>query len=195
MAEIRDRLAAIHNSRKGEISAAVFGQEYMAAEFAMLQLRMICELVALACVVAHGDVAITRSGKFKNDYSAEVIFTKLQAYHPDFFPKPVQEVQRPNGVSDLLDRTDAMTRDEMVKLYRYCLGRLHRDHVKNILKQKRKLYDYKYISDSAERLFWLLDQHIISLSRDDGRHAWVKMDAGGKVRWDWMILRGPGISR
>jgi len=169
----------------------MFGPEYLAAEYGMLQIRMVCELVALACVVAHGDLPVTRSGKFKDDYSADIIFKKLEDFHADFFPKPVQSVAGRFGGPDLRDRTDAMTREELIKLYRYCLDRLHRDRVKNILSGRRRLYDYKYLTDSISKLAWLLNEHIIVLSREDGRRAWIQMDVAGKVRWDWLILQGP----
>ncbi len=82
----------------------------------------------------------------------------------------------------------------MVRLYRYCLDRLHRDRVKNVLNGKRRLYDYDYLRDSITKLVWLLNEHVITLSRDDRRSAWVQMDAGsGQVRWNWLILQGLDI--
>ena len=192
MAEIRDRLRSLDRSRRPEFSNPMFGEEYLAAEYGMLQLRMVCELIALACVVAHGDLPVTRSGKFKNEYSADVILKKLETFHADFFPKPIRSVPARSGVPDLQESVDGLNKDEMVKLYRYCLDRLHRDRVKNILSGKRRLYDYKYLDESITKLLWLLNEHIIVLSREDGRRAWVQMDAGnGQVRWNWLILQGP----
>lgn len=194
MAEIRDRLRSLDRSRHAELAKPLFGEDYLAAEYSMLQLRMVCELIALACVVAHGDMPVTRSGKFKNEYSADVIFKKLGDFHPDFFPKPIKSVPGRFGFPDLQGHDDGMIKDEMVKLYRYVLDRLHRDRVKNILSGKRRLYDYKYLDESITKLVWLLNEHIIVLSREDGRRAWVQMEAGnGQVRWNWLILQGPDI--
>ncbi len=59
MAEVRDRLRSLDRSRRPEFSGPMFGEDYLAAEYGMLQLRMVCELVALGCVVAHGDLPLT----------------------------------------------------------------------------------------------------------------------------------------
>ena len=64
----------------------MFGEDYLAAEYAMLQLRMVCAPIALECVVAHRDLPVPRGGKFKNEYSANAIFTKFGEFHPVFFP-------------------------------------------------------------------------------------------------------------
>lgn len=190
MTEIRDRLQSIDRSRHTALSVPMFGQDYLAAEYAMLQLRMICELIALACVVAHGDLEITRSGKFKRDFAADLIFRKLSEHHPDFFPDPVISVPGPNGFPDLQSRKNAMSKDEMIHLYRYCLDRLHRGKVKDILKGSKRIYNYDYLHESITKLSWLLDQHTIALFREDQRKAWVQMDCGGAVRWMWMVLGG-----
>jgi len=116
MCEIRDRLRAVDRSRRPQFSKPMFDQEYLAAEFGMLQLRMVCELVAFACVSAHGDIPITRTGKFKKDYSADLIFRNLEHYRPGFFPEAVKSVG-PFDCPDLQPREGAMTRGELVKLY------------------------------------------------------------------------------
>lgn len=156
----------------------------------MLQFRMICELIALACIVAHGDVSMTRTGKFKKDYSADLIFKKLEDYHPEFFPRAVNPIPTPAG-PDLRPRTDAMTKEEMIKLYHHCHDKLHRGRVKDILRGNQRHYDYAYLAESFTKLGWLLDNHVITLCREDGREAWVQMDAGGKVRWQWLIFPWP----
>jgi hypothetical protein len=189
MCEIRDRLRAVDRSRRPQFSKPMFDQEYLAAEFGMLQLRMVCELVAFACVSAHGDIPITRTGKFKKDYSADLIFRNLEHYRPGFFPEAVKSVG-PFDCPDLQPREGAMTRGELVKLYRYCLDRLHRGRVQDILEWNRREYDYRYLGESINKLLWLLDQHTITLLRDDGRRAWVQMDVNGKVRWLWMFDEG-----
>ena len=158
----------------------------------MLQLRMVCELIGFACVVAHGDVPITRSGKFKKDYSADTIFRKLEDYHSDFFPSPVKQVRTPEGFPDFQDRSDAMTRKELEKLYHYCHDRLHRGRVGDILAWTPRHYDHPYLWQSIAKLTYLLDEHVITLSREDGVRVWVQMDAGnGKIRWNWMLFPRP----
>jgi len=52
-------------------------------EFCFLELRMLCELIALGCLTAHGDL---KTSKLKTSYEADRIIRSLQKLHPDFFP-------------------------------------------------------------------------------------------------------------
>ena len=48
-------------------------------EYCFLQLRMLCELIALGCLVAHGDIANTKY--FQRDaYKADDIMRRLEEY-------------------------------------------------------------------------------------------------------------------
>ena len=51
-------------------------------EFCFLELRMLCELIALGCLTAHGDL---KTSKLKQVYEADRIIRRLQKLHPDFF--------------------------------------------------------------------------------------------------------------
>src|SRR5205823_2168695 len=58
-------------------------------EFCFLQLRMLCELIALGCLTAHGDIEATT--KLRNEWSADKIIDRLDSLHPQFYPLPVQQ--------------------------------------------------------------------------------------------------------
>lgn len=47
--------------------------ELIVMELAQLQIRMISETLALGCLVAHGDIKATRSGKLTKTYKADYI--------------------------------------------------------------------------------------------------------------------------
>jgi hypothetical protein len=53
-------------------------------ESGFLQLRMLCEFIALGCLVAHGD--ITRRTKLRKEWSAYRIIEALENLHQDFYP-------------------------------------------------------------------------------------------------------------
>src|SRR5664279_3384166 len=57
-------------------------------EYGFLQLRMLCELIALGCLVAHGDIAGTKASVLRNEYKAGVIVKRLEKLHPNFYPSP-----------------------------------------------------------------------------------------------------------
>jgi hypothetical protein len=46
-------------------------------EFTQLQIRMICETLTIGCLVAHGDLKATRSGKLTKTYQADYIINEL----------------------------------------------------------------------------------------------------------------------
>ena len=49
-----------------------------------LLLRMLCELIALGCLVAHGDIKETKSATFQKAYNAGDIVKRLEKLHPTF---------------------------------------------------------------------------------------------------------------
>src|SRR2546425_68127 len=59
-----------------------------AFEFCYLQLRKICEVFALGCLAAHGDIPEVRSKIIQKTYSADHIMRQLTQIHPDFYPVP-----------------------------------------------------------------------------------------------------------
>lgn len=57
-------------------------------EFCYPQLRILCELIALGCLVAHGDIHETKSRDFQKSYHAGDIVKRLAKLHPNFYPSP-----------------------------------------------------------------------------------------------------------
>src|SRR5438477_5038488 len=53
-------------------------------EFCYLQLRMLCELIALSCLVAHGDIQLPR--QLRKAYAADDMLKQLEALHPNYYP-------------------------------------------------------------------------------------------------------------
>jgi hypothetical protein len=86
----------------------------MICEFCFLQLRMLCELIALGCLTAHGDLPIGKS--LKKEWHAGEIIRELEGLHPEFYPKAAAEGETAEG----------FTKEELMKLYRRCGELLHR---------------------------------------------------------------------
>jgi hypothetical protein len=83
MDEVRIRIQALERA----IDARNTWSPRMLQEFCYLQLRMLCETIALGCMVAHGDV--TRANTLKK-YEPSVMLARLESFNPDFFPKGVR---------------------------------------------------------------------------------------------------------
>ena len=67
-------------------------------EYCFLQLRMLCELIALGCLVAHGD--ITKTKYFQKAYKADDILKRLEDLHPSFYPYPFKATIRSPSPGD-----------------------------------------------------------------------------------------------
>jgi len=96
---------------------------------------MICELIAFGCLIAHGDIKATRSGKFTGKYQADFFVKALSNLHPDFYPKPMFPVPGqepiPTQVGAILlspaPRTSGfLTKSDLTTLYHACGERMHR---------------------------------------------------------------------
>jgi len=66
-------------------------------EYGVLQIRMLCEIIGLGCLVAHGDLVAKASTKLKKAYSPDEIFAALDKLHDDFFPMPIRPEKTDTG--------------------------------------------------------------------------------------------------
>jgi hypothetical protein len=152
-------------------------------EFAYLQLRMLCEIIAVGCLVAHGD--IKDSGTLKL-WEAPRILKKLEELNADFFPRAVRFQKLPNG--DIhLDNYNAphLTKTELAKLWGQSGDFLHRGGAKNLTARHGKILnvDLDAIIEYGQKILNLLEQHVIS-SADKRGHLLVALaadDAGGNA--------------
>jgi hypothetical protein len=137
-----------------------------AQECVYLQLRMLCELVAVACLVAHGD--ITATARLKDNWRADRIFKELQKLHQDFFPKPLEgkvikvEADGRKHLHFTPITSGTFTREELVALYQRCGEQLHLGSLNKLLYADRKV-DPAAVIDAAARLATLLRLHRIAM--------------------------------
>lgn len=107
-------------------------------EYCFLQLRMLCELIALGCLVAHGD--ITKTKYFQKAYKADDILQQLEKLHPDFYPYPFKPLFSPPGPGaaaggiTLQDMdADYLKKEELIELYAKCGSVLHKGSLRRLL--------------------------------------------------------------
>jgi hypothetical protein len=153
-------------------------------EYCFLQLRMLCELIALGCLVAHGDIEETKSSALQKAYHAGEIIKRLEKLHPDFYPSPRKLVFNPGHV-DLSDYDrEFLTKSELITLYGKCGDVLHKGNLQQLLDPKNQLpADFRDIQEWGQRILNLLSVHLIS--RREGKfHLLVVLEAsqtGGNV--------------
>jgi hypothetical protein len=134
--EVAERLDLIASVTSGKLSIS----EMLAQEICYLQLRMICECIALSCLVAHGDISDITLDEFWNKYKADDIIKRLSELHIEFFPKPklftfiAPNTLYPVGEVRIEDKLSppSLTRSELLSLYGRCGEFLHRSRFRSI---------------------------------------------------------------
>ena len=153
-------------------------------EFCFLQLRMLCELIALGCLVAHGDIEETKLPALQKAYNAGDIVKRLEKLHPNFYPSPRKPVFNPGHVHlEDYDR-EFLTKDELLTLYGRSGDVLHRGSLRRLLDPKNQSpADFRDIQVWGQKILNLLSVHLIS--RIGGNfHLVVALEApqvGGNV--------------
>jgi hypothetical protein len=159
-----------------------------AFEFCYLQLQKICEVFALGCLAAHGDIPQVRT-QLQSTYNADKIMKQLSRIHSRFYPVPgtqtVDQVTlRPIKVTPIT--TGFLTKDELLTLYDQCGNYLHRGTIRQLLGKWEPTLDFDQIKISMSKIITLLNHHQIQTSEPDTQ-IWVLMQGeDGKVHWSIM---------
>jgi hypothetical protein len=128
-------------------------------EFCLLQLRMIFELIALACISIyskHVDI-----GRLEKEWNAKEIMPRLTKLNPEFFPRAVIITALPDRV-DCQDAEPApMTKEEFIGLYGRCGAQLHRGTLREMLKPHPGKFSYSDIRYTLVAIVNLLNTHRI----------------------------------
>jgi hypothetical protein len=175
MEEAKARLEAI----KAALAGQLLIHEMICEEFAYLQLRLLCEIVALGCLVAHGDFTQDDLTRLRNEYDADKIIRNLEALNPTFFPIPVRMTVRPQSPGDpgevRLDDVQPgafLTKIELLDLYGRSGNYLHRGKLKRL--EARPPYtsvDFPRVAQWGNKFIRLLDQHVIG--SPDNLQRWI----------------------
>jgi hypothetical protein len=170
-------------------------------EFCFLQLRMACEVIALACLVAHGEINATKAPKLLKEYAADKIMAALDKLHPRFFPRPIAVNRMGQGIDIVEVKSGtALTKGEFATLYGRCGAYLHRGNVKKLLSTKTPLQtNFPEVVKWRDRVIALLSVHHVA-SFDNNRHILCHMgDAAVSVNAVFaespLLLSGPSGDR
>ncbi len=181
MEEIKRRIAVITNITAGLLPLP----RIVAYEICYLQLRMVCELIALACLAAHGDLPEAKGKKLSKAYNADEIIKQLEKLHSNFYPVPSRQIC--NAQTGRPERVEPITqgylkKEDLLRLYGECGDVLHRGNLRHILSGKEKEISFEKISAWTQKIMTLLNHHQIQLIRED-EMFWVLMQSGtdGKV--------------
>lgn len=141
-------------------------------EFCYLQLRMLCELIALSCLVAHGDIAALQSHKIGRAYSADEILERMEKLRPHFYPIPVKQtvtLGTPRRFNLDAINPSPLPKEDLLALYGATHKFVHRGTLKRLLSADIPI-DLKVnipeIISWAQKINDLLSSHLIAVNED-----------------------------
>jgi hypothetical protein len=132
-------------------------------EFCFLQLRM---LIALACLVSHGDIPATQSKKMRKAYQPDQILPALEELHANFYPVPIQDGPTDPTVDRHFNPVDSgyLTKSDLIRLYGTCGDKLHKGNVRSIFTPAaRHPIDHADIREWQGKIGTLLRMDFIAL--------------------------------
>ena len=184
MEEIKVRLSGIETARG---SARALLSDSILVEFCLLQLRMICETIALACLVAHGRISPgTDQKSLLKIWHAEKLMEELTRIHANFFPYAgaIEVIgPHPGRVHISHKRDGFLTKDALLRLYSTCGDLLHRGSVKQLLKGAKRNVEGSSIDRWRIQIEELLAVHHIAAS--DNLTHWLCIlrhkESGGRT--------------
>ncbi len=160
--EINARLQIIESVK--QINAP-FG---IAREICYLQLRHICELVAIGSVIVQGDY--TSSPDFTGEYAPSKVFKSLDKHYPGSFPQTLVIEKGENGIQFKCNVSrNEMTRKEMEELWGRTGNFLHRLKLKNFFREETELNIWPEIDQHTAKLKALLNPMLL---RCTNRKSW-----------------------
>ncbi len=162
MVEIKERIKVIDGVLKMDVPALFI------CEIGHLQLRYICELIAIACLAAQGDFKTQRA--FLEEYRPPKIFKALAKLYPHFFPQPSTRRSEPGKHYLTANHVPgAYGREEIEMVWGKAGDCLHRTALEKYLKKTFETPSPK-IEDVEERLagvLLLLENHLIVIERGE----------------------------
>ncbi len=168
MQEIKERLYVIEDVLSGKTS--LHGP--LAHEFCFLQLRIICECISYACVIAHSYIEDIQTSKFQTGWSADKLMKALDELHQDFYPQPWTMTVTTSEVKLDEIRVPYLTKDDLKKLNGICGDKLHRGSPEKYAYQptpKRLEDDRQTVIDFGNKIFRLMESHMMK-NRDKPRY-------------------------
>lgn len=136
----------------------------MVQDFCFLELRMLCELIALGCLVAHGEINATQASILQKEFAADKIIRRLETLHPNFYPHAIRIYPIVGEVKFDRVQEGFLTKRELIKLYAECGSKLHRGSLKKLVNVMDNVppVDYRKIVAWTNKIIVLLNQHHIA---------------------------------
>lgn len=166
MHELAIRIDLVAHACEGRLNLA----PPFAREYAYLQFRRVCELIALGCLQLHGDLSQTQRPAARKEWNADKIMQLLHREYPHAFPQSAIRERSAKGLEIRANRKpNALTRQEFRKLYAECGEVLHRGTIRSLeLSSFLKDADYHKVLEWQRKIVDLMNEHLITRSKGTG---------------------------
>jgi hypothetical protein len=161
MREIKSRMIAIAATYAEMAADPEHPQAFIKGEFCFLQLRFVCELIALAAVAAHEPLGLTKD--LLKSYQPERMFSLLSDINPQCFPMPVRRLNTGERTHHLEPKLGEMTAADLKAVYDATGDVLHAGLAKHILNNRRRLLDMEKLHGWANAIASFLIEHIVAI--------------------------------
>ena len=168
MDDIKQRLLKVNKILSGH---SPMKHEGLDGEVVCLLIRKSLEQIAFASLIAQKEVYAKVHADFAKTWHVKRLLERIEAIHPDFYPKPAAFPTVETGrVKHLIDVNDGyLTRDDFVVLYGICSEILHTWNPYRA--EPRTINTLRPLAEWVHRIQRLLDLHYIQLAGQNG--VWV----------------------
>lgn len=190
MQEIKDRTNAIGAAARNQLPV----HPRIGVELSYLQLRMVCELIALASVMVQGDLGVLLDAKIREEDRPGALLKMLEKVQPECYPRPFKQIRNSQGepTSGEDITTGFLTREELPKLYGLCGNELHQGKLERVGRFPKTENSYRTILHWREKIMLLLGMHKIKVYNSTSE-IWVGMEetTTKKPFWSFMAQLTP----
>lgn len=190
-------------ARLGEVWASLRATQdpsdtlaWLKIETGYLQIRKICESVAIAVLAAHNEFGDFRSKAITKEWNASALFSKLLRLNEHAFPRPavIKTDFHGEGRHHVEMPTPELDAQGLSEIYGACGDRLHVGSLRRVLDGKQPLYDRGDLIRWHNSLIGLLSTHLILLPEIRSTLLVVLNDVEtGQVKCIFGDAEGPSI--
>lgn len=131
-------------------------------EVCFLQLRKICELISLGCLVAHGDIEKVHARVLSKEWNAGNIITEMEKLHPKFFPIAAQLKGTKDGIREFtLAPSGHLTKEGLLEIYGKAGDALHSGNLRSLVRRRVIRLNFGDINARTMQIIDLLRVHFI----------------------------------
>lgn len=178
LSEIRSRIDAIDHCMNKKTGL----DRPLEWEICFLQLRKICELIALGCLVAHGDIPDVHGKTLSKAWHPKTIIDELQQLRPKFFPIAAEYKGTSNGIKAFGPvRSKHLTKEQLLDIYGKAGDALHSGNLRAIARPRAITMDFAQLEEWTQSIIDLMRVHFIFSADSEAGLICVLKDAKGMV--------------